>query len=606
MDLKICLLVAISIVCHSIVRGQHIRTSTQEVLDKVEQLQLQNRPQEIPVILEDAIQSTQSADDLAYLYAYKSSYYISQDSLLIGKKFLDLSLENAGKSKKGTSKAIAYRAKAFFNNRLNLPDSVIKDALTGLKYVESSSDDPVTKCGLNYLLYGAYSKWDDGEKMEKYIRASAKYALEAENVNLQANAANGISSMYQARYRKTPERNLIDSSFIYLNKSFALHQKNPDKVSGNTFAITCINLANYYLEFSTEEGEVKKQKAFEYLDYAEHKLEKKEALDDMLVNILGIRSSFAQRDGDLKKAEQYLLKGLGLLRSDNRNHYKLEYAVNKDLKEIALKNNDLKSALAYQQRTEDLLRKSFDEQQLFNAQKLEVQYETEKKDQQLKLLREREEFRKKQNYLYGGIAVALLFGIIFMFSSYHFKLKYSIEREKKLAKEKEDADHQAALQLKIEREEQARLKAEQELSDLKRQQLEKEALANSLIIDHKNEMLKQIQGKIQGGGEAGDIQKLLKEEMLLRADFEDVKMQIQQLHPTFFNQLTEKAVQKLTSLDLKYCAYIYLQMTTKQIAQALHVEPQSVRMFKYRLKQKFELGKDVDLEKFLIDLTASI
>src|SRR5690606_22222207 len=131
-------------------------------------------------------------------------------------------------------------------------------------------------------------------------------------------------------------------------------------------------------------------------------------------------------------------------------------------------------------------------------------------DQQLKLLEEREAFRKKQNYLYGGIAAALLFGLVFMFVSYHFRLRYAIEREKKLQKEKEDAEYQTALQLQIEKEEQARLKAEQELLHLKREQLEKEALANSLIIEHKNEMLKQIQGKIQDG-EAGDIQKLLKE-----------------------------------------------------------------------------------------------
>src|SRR5690606_41055657 len=96
---------------YSIVHGQHILTSTQEVLDNIEQLQLQNRSQEIPVILEEALPSTPSVDDLAYLYAYKSSDYVSQDSLLKGKQFLDLSLDNAGKSKKGTSKAIAYRAK---------------------------------------------------------------------------------------------------------------------------------------------------------------------------------------------------------------------------------------------------------------------------------------------------------------------------------------------------------------------------------------------------------------------------------------------------------------------------------------------------------------
>src|SRR5690606_2015002 len=174
---------------------------------------------------------------------------------------------------------------------------------------------------------------------------------------------------------------------------------------------------------------------------------------------------------------------------------------------------------------------------------------------------------------------------------------------KKLAMEKDDSYSQAAMQHKIEKEEQARLKAKQYLLQLKRQQLEKEALANSLIIEHKNDMLKQIQGKIQGGGEAGDIQKLLKEELLLRADFDDVKMQIQQLHPTFFNQLTEKAVHKLTPLDLKYCAYIYLQMTTKQIAEMLKLETKSVTMFTYMIKQKYGLRNDVDLEKFLIDLS---
>lgn len=84
----------------------------------------------------------------------------------------------------------------------------------------------------------------------------------------------------------------------------------------------------------------------------------------------------------------------------------------------------------------------------------------------------------------------------------------------------------------------------------------------------------------------------------MQTDFEDIKMQIQELHPDFFNRLSEKAIKKLTLLDLKYCTYLYLKMSTKQIAQALHVEPQSVRMFKYRLKQKFGLDKDVVLEDF--------
>lgn len=594
-----CLIVAF-LACVEL-SAQHIHSDTQKILDELDQLQLQNQQKEAIKILDAGIKSTASPADLAYLYAYQSSIYTSMDSLLLSKKLVDLSLENAEKSKKKTSLAVAYRAKAFLNNALNLPDAVVKDALYGLTQVENNEDDLSTKYHLNYLLYGAYSKWDNSEMMEKYIRNSQKYAIAAGNINLQANANNGISSMYLARYRKNKQQQLLDSSYFYLNKSFHLQSENPEKISGNTFAITCINLANYYLDYSVGDLKEREQKALEYLVFAEEKLKNKEASSEKWINVYGIKSSFAHKNGNPELAEHYLLQGLSLLMSDNKNHYKLEYVVTKELAALVQKRNDMKTALTYQLRAEDLLKKSFNEQQLFNAQKLEVQYETAKKDQELELLKEREDFRRKQNYLYGGIAIALLFGLVFMFVSYHFRLRYSIEREKKIAKEKEDAEQKAHIQLMLEKEEQARMTAEQELLDLRRQQLEKEVLANSLIIDRKNDTLKLIHDKIQSG-EAGHIQKLIKEEMLLHSDFEDIKMQIQELHPDFFKRLSDKAIQKLTLLDLKYCTYLYLKMTTKQIAQVLHVEPQSVRMFKYRLKQKFGLDKEIDLEDFLSNI----
>lgn len=153
----------------------------------------------------------------------------AMDSLLVAERLTDLSFENVKKSKKPTSLAVAYRAKAFLNNVMNLPDALVKDVLEGLKQVEKNNDAPATKYHLNYLLYGAYSKWDDSEKMEQYIRKARYYALKANNINLQANVNNGISSMYLNRYRKNPQENLLDSSFYYLNNSFELQQQKPLK-----------------------------------------------------------------------------------------------------------------------------------------------------------------------------------------------------------------------------------------------------------------------------------------------------------------------------------------------------------------------------------------
>lgn len=597
--LSVLYILAAYLLCTATVKSQSLSPSTTKVLDQLEYFHLHNQPEEALNLLATEIENTSETTDLAYLYSYQSTIYATKDSLLLSKKLIDLSMENARKSGNKNALAMAYKGKAFLANAMNMPDVVVKDAIEGLKQIENNDEDPTTKYSLNYLLYGAYSKWDDSEKMETYIRKAQHYALMAENVNLQVNVNNGLSSMYQARFKKTSESQLLDSSYYYLSQSFALQQKNPEKVSGNTFVITCINLANYYLDYSPENLAERKEKAYRYLDLAEEKLKADKASQEKWMNVFGIKSGFAKKEGNPALAEKYLLQGLSHLVAYNKNYYRLEYAVNKDLTDLAFKRNDTKAALQYQQRAEELLKKSFNEQQLFNVQKLEVQYETEKKDKELQLLKEREAFNRKQNYLYGGIASALLFGLGFMFVSYHFKLRYSIEREKKLAQEKEDAEQQAKMQILLEKEEQARLKAEQELLDLRKQQLEKEALANSLIIDRKNETLKQIQNKIQSG-EASHIQKLIKEEMLLQTDFEDIKLQIHELHPDFFNRLNEKAVQKLTSLDLKYCTYLYLKMSTKQIAQILHVEPQSVRMFKYRLKQKFGLGKEISLEEFLL------
>lgn len=120
-------------------------------------------------------------------------------------------------------------------------------------------------------------------------------------------------------------------------------------------------------------------------------------------------------------------------------------------------------------------------------------------------------------------------------------------------------------------------------------------------VQHKNEILKEIKNKLADEKNVS-LKKIFKENASTDADFEEVKMQIQKLYPNFFQQLQERAQQRLSLLDLKYCAYIHLKMNTRQIAQLLHIEASSVRMFKYRLKQKLALSKDEDLDKFLQEL----
>jgi len=268
------------------------------------------------------------------------------------------------------------------------------------------------------------------------------------------------------------------------------------------------------------------------------------------------------------------------------------------LSNIYEQKGDYKKAIGFQKEVTQYNNENFNQQQAFNTQKLEIQYETEKKDSEMRMLKEREQSRKMQNYLYGCIAIASLLGLLFMFRAYHFKLRYSLQREKQLQLEKQDSE----LQVKLEKEEQARLKVEQQLLETQQQQLKTEVMANVLQLEHKNQMLLNIRDKLTDGDPV-NMHKILKEEMVLDSDFEQAKLQIQQVHPDFFNLINDKAQKKLTLLDLKLCAYLYLKMDTRQISQLMHIEAKSVRMSRYRLKQKLGLEKEEDLHIFLQGLT---
>ena len=77
------------------------------------------------------------------------------------------------------------------------------------------------------------------------------------------------------------------------------------------------------------------------------------------------------------------------------------------------------------------------------------------------------------------------------------------------------------------------------------------------------------------------------------------KIQFEKIHPNFFKRLTELSP-KLTGHDLKYCAYIRLNMSTQDISNLLFVEKKSVEMSKYRIKKKLGLDRGERLSEFLM------
>jgi DNA-binding CsgD family transcriptional regulator len=71
-----------------------------------------------------------------------------------------------------------------------------------------------------------------------------------------------------------------------------------------------------------------------------------------------------------------------------------------------------------------------------------------------------------------------------------------------------------------------------------------------------------------------------------------------QVHEEFFFQL-KKQFPELTHKDLKICAYIKMNLTTKEIAPLLNISIRGVETHRYRLKRKLNLDNDNSLATYL-------
>ncbi|MCF6404847.1 hypothetical protein L3C95_18250 [Chitinophaga filiformis] len=527
----------------------------------------------------------------AYLVLLHSK--ISAQELDQIRQLSDTLLLTAKKANTPIAMAYAYYGQALFFKTLDHPESVAKYCQMALSVV-NEHDDPYIAAKIYYQLYAINANWNNANEVHYYASLALHNALKSNDYSLLSNCYNAMSTAYEYKYDSNHEKAALDSMFYYLDQSEKLYSRYPEQINNYAYAISCINIASYYLRFFAPTDSKAEAQGIHYADKARTILKDAPNSQEVIASSLGILSEYAKRDGRNQDVERYLLEAYQVMLTQQPPYYYTMLNVTKGLASFYETRGDYKNALKFQQLVNEYSSKSFDQQKALKAQKLEIEYQTEKANNELRFLKEREKSRQQKNILYACVAIVSILFLFFLFRSYHFRLRYSLQREKQLQLEKQDSE----LQLKLEKEEQARLKAEQQLMEMQQQQLKKEVMANALQLEHKNQMLSNLKDKLTEGTEV-NIQKVLKEEMILDEDFEQAKLQIQQVHADFFQLLNDKAQRKLTLLDLKLCAYLYLQMDTRRIAQLMHVEAKSVRMSRYRIKQKLGLEKEQDLNAFL-------
>jgi len=196
------------------------------------------------------------------------------------------------------------------------------------------------------------------------------------------------------------------------------------------------------------------------------------------------------------------------------------------------------------------------------------------------------------NTAFAYLTYAIIFAFLAIYSRYltikRVKLK---EKRKRLIKERE------LIQLRNE-------KLRDEIS-FKSQQL-----ANSTMgIIKKNEFLLLLKEKLKKQKDSlgtrypekyyHSIVKKIDENISGQDDWNVFEANFVQAHETFLKNL-KQSFPELTPSDLRLCAYLRINLTTKEIAPLLGISVRGVENHRYRLRKKLQLGADDNLTDIIL------
>ena len=160
-----------------------------------------------------------------------------------------------------------------------------------------------------------------------------------------------------------------------------------------------------------------------------------------------------------------------------------------------------------------------------------------------------------------------------------------------------------------------RLETERELLILREENLNLEikkknsALASSTLNNiKKNELLtdlikdiKNIDAELMNSSLHYPVKKVIKKinnHLIDKEDWLTFQLHFSNSHAQFFENLREKH-SDLSSNEIKLCAYLKLNLSSKKIASLMNVAITSVEQSRYRLRKKINLDKDINLVNYI-------
>ncbi len=279
---------------------------------------------------------------------------------------------------------------------------------------------------------------------------------------------------------------------------------------------------------------------------------------------------YFKNNNQFEKAIPYLLKAkqMGL----EIGEPKWVMIATRYLVEIYIEQDNYKEAYSNQLLNRQLSDSAFNEENVKRMAQLEMQYEFDKKQE----IREVERRKTESYFIMGGGMLFFLFIISLLLFFLQKNKSNSLKREKKTLKE---------------------------LIDLKNKELAAKVVhqvKNNELIHDISKRLKIFRSELNDKQQQA-LQSLITDLQINLDDnvWDKFEVSFTQVHENFFKNLN-KEFPNLTLNEKKLCAFLRLDMTTKEISSITKQTPNSIVVARTRLRNKLGLvNKDTSLHGFL-------
>ena len=186
-----------------------------------------------------------------------------------------------------------------------------------------------------------------------------------------------------------------------------------------------------------------------------------------------------------------------------------------------------------------------------------------------------------------------------------------LNRDQQIIKEKLQQEKEAYLKKEAEATEKQIIKLQTEKLQAELASKNRELANSAMSLVYKNELLQKLSeemtklkdenGKKLSEDQLRKIQKVIDEGMNDERDWNLFESSFNEAHESFFKKLKSNHPD-LVPNDLKLCAYLHMNMSSKEMASLLNISLRGVEIRRYRLRKKLEVPHDKNLTEFLLEL----